>query len=334
MQWFRPLDGSRFPPARTWNLPRPGYLSNSLRQFLLSCSGRLHSHRDSHTQVLLFLSIGSAESGLTSAPTRVASPTTLITLHKANSADAASLDASFRRSLFTTKCVIALSNNSLFAGFYVVTPHKRVRPIFQPQRCTLTNLDTGIEQEFLVGHGSNDPRFLRAEYVPVDVAGTFVCLVDTSSLEVPACYRSGPAFTAADITGTHTLTLKEDATYKAVHLPLALPIPFGIDDTAKGTITEATQDILDTTISDGAFWASCILAYDKASTDELVRRTTDGIGKIGNRLILPRLLAGQSWGHPPACKVSAVSDDEEDEAKPANRRPHLTPPRDHRSPCT
>jgi hypothetical protein len=55
-------------------------------------------------------------------------------------------------------------------------------------------------------------------------------------LEVPACYRSGPAFTAADIMGTHTLTLKEDAIYKAVHLPLALPIPFGINDTFWGFI--------------------------------------------------------------------------------------------------
>ena len=79
-----------------------------------------------------------------------------------------------------------------------------------------------------------------------------------------------------------------------VHLPLALPIPFGVDDTAKGTITKATRDILDTTILDVAFWATCILAYDKACMDELVRRTNDGIGKIGNRLILPCLLAGQS----------------------------------------
>jgi hypothetical protein len=208
-------------------------------------------------------------------------------------------------------------SNSLFAGFYVVTPHKHVRPIFQPQRCTLTNPDTGIEQEFLVGHSNNDPWFLFTEYIAVDVAGTFVCLINTSSVEVPACYRSGPAFTAADIMGTHTLTLIEDTTYKAVHLPLALRIPFGIDDTAKGTITEATQDILDTRILDGAFWATCILAYDKTCTDELVCHTTDGIGKIGIRLILPRLLMGQSWGYPPSCKVSAVGDDEEDEAKPA-----------------
>ena len=118
----------------------------------------------------------------------VASPTTLITLHKANSADAASLDASFRKSLSTTKRVIALSNNSLFAGFYVVTPHKRIRPIFQPQRCTLTDPNTGVEQEFLVGHGSNDPQFLHAEYVTVavNVAGTFDAManVDFSRLNL------------------------------------------------------------------------------------------------------------------------------------------------------
>jgi hypothetical protein len=149
------------------------------------------------------------------------------------------------------KRVIALTSNNLFAGFYVVTPHKRVRPIFQPQRCTLTDPDTGIEQEFLVGHGSNDPRLLHVEYVSVDIAGTFVCLVDTSSVKVPPCFRSGPAFKAADITGTQALTLQEDTTYKVVHLPLALPILFGVNDTAKGTITEATQDILDTTILHG-----------------------------------------------------------------------------------
>ena len=94
------------------------------------------------------------------------------------------------------------------------------------------------------------------------------------------------AFKAADITGTHTLTLQEDTTYKAVHLPLALPIPFGIDDAAKGTITEATLDILDTMVLDGAFWAKCALTYDTAQPDKLIRRTADGIGKIGNCLIL------------------------------------------------
>ena len=117
--------------------------------------------------------------------------------------------------------------------------------------------------------------------------------------------------------GTHTLTLQEDTTYKVVHLPLVLPIPFGVNDTAKGTITEATQEILDTMVSDGAFWGTCILAYDKACTDELTRHTNDGIGKIGNHLILPRLLTGQSWGYLLTCKVSGVCNDKEDEAKPA-----------------
>ena len=125
------------------------------------------------------------------------------------------------------------------------------------------------------------------------------------------------AFKAADITGTHTLTLQEDTTYKAVHLPLALPIPFGIDDAAKGTITEATLDILDTMVLDGAFWAKCVLTYDTAGPDKLIRRTADGIGKIGNHLILPHLLVGQSLGHPLTCKVSSIGDDKEDKPKPA-----------------
>jgi hypothetical protein len=185
--------------------------------------------------------------------------------------DATSLSAGFRASLSTSKRIIALANNSLFVGFYVITPNKHVHPIFQPKRCTLTDPDTGVEHEYLLGHGSNDPRFLRAEFAPVEVAGTFACLIDTSTTEVPACYRSGPAFTASDVTGTNILGLQDGITYVAVHLPLSLPIPFGITDTAKGTVSEASLDILDTTMTDGAFWARCILAHNKAQFDELVR---------------------------------------------------------------
>ena len=150
------------------------------------------------------------------------------------------------------------------------------------------------KHKYLVGHGSNDPRFLRPEFTPVEVAGTLVCLVDAASTEVPACYRSGPAFTTTDVTGTNTLDLQDGVTYKAVHLPLSLPIPFGIHDTTKGPLTEASMDILDTTVMDGAFWACCLLAHNKTQFDELVRCTTEGIGKVGNHLILPRLLNGQS----------------------------------------
>jgi hypothetical protein len=186
------------------------------------------------TQVFfLSYSTASATSGLTSAPTRVSSPHALITLHKASSDDTATLGAGFKKSLSITKHIIALANNNLFAGFYVVTPNKRIRSIFQPQRCTLTDPDTGAKLEYLIGHGSNDPRFMRAEYTPVKVATTFVCIVDTTSTEVPACYRSGPAFTMADVTLANTLGLQDSTSYKAVHLPLSLPIPFGIHNTAK-----------------------------------------------------------------------------------------------------
>ena len=91
----------------------------------------------------------------------------LITLFKSNTEDAVSQDNTFRKSLTTAKRIIALANNNLFAGFYVITLGRRIRPLFQPQRCTLSDADTGIEQEFLLGHSSNDPGFLRAEYTSV-----------------------------------------------------------------------------------------------------------------------------------------------------------------------
>ena len=87
-----------------------------------SCSGNLHSLMPHLTRVfLLSHSTASATSGLTSAPTRVSTPHTLITLHKVHSDDATALDAGFKKSLSTTKRIIALANNNLFAGFYVVT---------------------------------------------------------------------------------------------------------------------------------------------------------------------------------------------------------------------
>jgi hypothetical protein len=135
----------------------------------------------------------------------------------------------------------------------VITPNKHIRPIFQPQYCTLTDPDIGVEHKYLIGHGSNDPRFLCTEFAPVKVASTYVCLIHTSSTKVPACCGSGPAFTAADVTGTHALDLQDRVTYKVVHLPLSLPIPFGVNNTTKGTVSESSLDILDTTVMDGAF---------------------------------------------------------------------------------
>jgi hypothetical protein len=51
-------------------------------------------------------------------------------LYKTSNDDTAALNASFWKSLSTMKRVIALAKNNLFAGFYIVTPHKRNRPIF------------------------------------------------------------------------------------------------------------------------------------------------------------------------------------------------------------
>jgi hypothetical protein len=48
----------------------------------------------------------------------------LITCHKMYDEDTTTLDASFQKSLYTRKGIIALANNILFAGFYVVTPNK------------------------------------------------------------------------------------------------------------------------------------------------------------------------------------------------------------------
>jgi hypothetical protein len=113
-------------------------------------------------------------------------------LHKGCSDNATMLNTGFRGCLYTSKRIIMLANNNLFAGFYLIMPNKRIRPIFQPQHCTLTDTDTGVKHKYLIGHGSNDPRFLRAEFAPVEVAGTFICLVDTSATEIPACYLSTP----------------------------------------------------------------------------------------------------------------------------------------------
>ena len=109
----------------------------------------------------------------------------------------------------------------------------------------------------------------------------------------------------------------DTTSYNVMLLPLALPIPFGLNTTTKGTISESTINILNTTINGGTFWAKCILAFNQAQLDELIRLSANGLDKVGNHLILPRLAAGQTWGSPALCKVSCVGNDEEDKAKMA-----------------
>ena len=57
-------------------------------------------------------------------------------------------------------------------------------------------------------------------------------------------------------------TLSPTLTYKIAIVPMTLPIPFGFNDTTKGTITKATLNTIDTTIPGGAFWACCVIVFD------------------------------------------------------------------------
>jgi hypothetical protein len=77
-------------------------------------------------------------SGLTLAPTWVTTSHLLITLHKGVSKDATMLEANFHSCLSTSKRITSLASNNLFAGFYMITPDKRVCPIFQSQCCMST----------------------------------------------------------------------------------------------------------------------------------------------------------------------------------------------------
>ena len=123
-----------------------------------------------------------------------------------------------------------------------------------------------------------------------------------------------------NITAATTLTdtLSPTATYKIVLLLMALPIPFGIGDMAKGTINNTTVDILDTTVSGGSFWACQITAYDSMQFDKLTRlANNDGLGKVSARLIIPRLTSGQAWGTLPVTRVFGVGDNKEDKAHTA-----------------
>ena len=123
------------PPAWMWNLPCPGICPNLPQQFILSCPGSPLLHTQLLTTGLPLSPIHSLDhfwSHLSTHPGR-------LTPHSHNackpgSADATSLNTSFRKTLSTTKRVIALANNNLFAGFYVVrcflyAHRKRIRAV-------------------------------------------------------------------------------------------------------------------------------------------------------------------------------------------------------------
>jgi hypothetical protein len=98
-----------------------------------------------------------------------ATPTALITLHNPSDDHTGTLDTSFRKTLSTNQrviAVIALANKSPFAGFPAVTSHRQIRPVFQPQRCTLTDPDTGLELEFLLGMAARNLDLFTRSTLP------------------------------------------------------------------------------------------------------------------------------------------------------------------------
>jgi hypothetical protein len=130
----------------------------------------------------------------------------------------------------------------------------------------------------------------------------------------------------SDLTAPNTLNLTDATSYKVMLLPLALPIPFKIDDTTKGTTTESTIDILDTTIDGGAFWAKCILSYDQAQSDELARLSIDTLA----RLITASSSPSSKRGRPGSLHLSAKSPASAmtRKTKPrwsSTRLPHISP---------
>ena len=127
-------------------------------------------------------------------------------------------------------------------------------------------------------------------------------IINTSLDDIPGCFRSGHTFRVGNITIATTLTdtLSPTTTYKIVLLPMALLIPFGIDDTTKDAINEATVYILDTTITGGSFWARHITELTPCnSTNSHVLPTMTGEARSLPYLFFPCLTSGQAWGTSP-----------------------------------
>jgi hypothetical protein len=96
-----------------------------------------------------------------------------------------------------------------------------------------------------------------------------------------------------DITVVTTLTdtLSPTATYKIVLLPMALLMPFGIDNNTKYVINKATVYILDTSIT-GGFSGRATSQGDSTQFDKFTRPTNnDGLGKVSALpiLLLPHI---------------------------------------------
>ena len=141
-----------------------------------------------------------------------------------------------------------LCDNDLFAGFYIVSPTKRIKVLMQPHLCILPDPNTAEETSFLLGHSSNDTNMCRPEYTTADVTKNFISLIDTNVITIPQGFKAGSPFKKVELANLNLpniMALMTDTnTYRLAALPCCIPIPFGATDTCKGTVTEAHLDIL------------------------------------------------------------------------------------------
>lgn len=90
------------------------------------------------------------------------------------------------------------------------------------------------------------------QYTSVATAKMFVCIINANTNDIPRWFLLDPHSKWAMSLSTPNIWTLYHPLPPTILLPMALPIPFGIDDTTKGTNTESMVNVLDTTISNGA----------------------------------------------------------------------------------
>ena len=99
-----------------------------------------------------------------------------------------------------------LCDNDLFAGFYIVSPTKRIKVLMQPHLCILPDPNMAEETSFLLGHSSNDTNMCRPEYTTADVTINFISLIDTNVVTIPQGFKAGSPFKKVELANLNLLT--------------------------------------------------------------------------------------------------------------------------------
>ncbi len=213
----------------------------------------------------------------------------------------------------------------------------------QPHLCILPDPNTAEETSFLLGHSSNDTNMCRPEYTTADVTKNFISLIDTNVVTIPQGFKAGSPFKKVELANLNLpniMALMTDTnTYRLAALPCCIPIPFGATDTCKGTVTEAHLDILDTTITGGFYWTTCILKWNKTIHNEAIAEAVS-LGKH-----FPKLFKEQQWATTAHMTCGVLTDEQEEDEdairvleklstriqmiRDSHKVPTISPPVDH-----